>query len=60
MEQSFRLKGHISAEQARKLLSQQDDKPIPNWWILCGSLVFVAFTLASFGGALYVLRRQGD
>jgi MFS family permease len=29
----------------RKLLAGQDHRPAPNWWILGGSLGFVAFTL---------------
>jgi hypothetical protein len=32
--------------KARELLSVQTERPAPNWWILGGSLVFVAFTLA--------------
>jgi hypothetical protein len=31
--------------EARRLLSQHDEPPAANWWILGGSLVFVVFTL---------------
>jgi hypothetical protein len=31
--------------RARELLSVQEARPAPNWWILGGSAVFVAFTL---------------
>jgi len=31
--------------QARKLLEAPEERPAANWWILGGSLVFVAFTL---------------
>ncbi len=31
--------------QARKLLDQPGERPAPNWWILGGSVFFVAFTL---------------
>jgi len=34
-----------SEEDVRELLSDRGDPPAPNWWILGGSLVFVAFTL---------------
>jgi hypothetical protein len=35
----------IAPEKARELLSVQEERPAPNWWILGGSAVFVAFTL---------------
>jgi hypothetical protein len=31
--------------KARELLSGREERPAPNWWILGGSVVFVAFTL---------------
>jgi MFS family permease len=41
-----RLIAHgVDAAQARKLLEEPAERPAPNWWILGGSLVFVAFTL---------------
>ena len=41
-----RLIGHgMDAAQARKLLQEPGERPAPNWWILGGSLGFVAFTL---------------
>jgi hypothetical protein len=41
----LRRKGFSRAE-AENLLSVHNETPAPNWWILGGSLVFVAFTLA--------------
>lgn len=35
----------IDPVEARKLLAEPESRPAPNWWILNGSLVFVAFTL---------------
>ena len=35
----------IAPAKAQEMLSQPDARPAPNWWILGGSLVFVAFTL---------------
>jgi len=35
----------IDPAEARKLLLEPAERPAPNWWILGGSLVFVAFTL---------------
>ena len=35
----------IDPAQARKLLEEPDERPAPNWWILGGSAVFVAFSL---------------
>ncbi|OGA20683.1 MAG: hypothetical protein A3I02_13880 [Betaproteobacteria bacterium RIFCSPLOWO2_02_FULL_67_26] len=41
-----RLIGHgMDPARARKLLEQPEERPAPNWWILGGSLAFVAFTL---------------
>ncbi len=40
----LRVQG-MSEEQARALLSRDGEQPAPNWWILGGSFVFVAFTL---------------
>jgi hypothetical protein len=41
-----RLIGHgMDRAQALKLLDEPGERPAPNWWILGGSLVFVAFTL---------------
>ncbi len=39
---------------ARRLYLEPGEKPEPNWWILGGSLVFVAFTLGmGFSGLAY-------
>jgi BT1 family protein len=35
----------VDRRKARELLSAQDERPAPDWWILGGSAVFVAFTL---------------
>jgi hypothetical protein len=35
----------MGAAQARELLHEPGERPAPNWWILGGSLGFVAFTL---------------
>jgi MFS family permease len=35
----------VDPAEARKLLLEPAERPTPNWWILGGSLVFVAFTL---------------
>lgn len=35
----------VDPAEARRLLSQHDDPPAANWWILGGSLVFVVFTI---------------
>jgi MFS family permease len=32
-------------DEIRSMLNPQSDRPKPNWWILGGSLVFVAFTI---------------
>jgi hypothetical protein len=40
----LRRKG-FSRVEAHELLSVHSEAPAPNWWILGGSLVFVAFTL---------------
>jgi MFS family permease len=32
-------------DEIRTMLNPQSDRPKPNWWILGGSLVFVAFTI---------------
>ncbi|HSE00552.1 MAG TPA: hypothetical protein VLB72_07445, partial [Burkholderiales bacterium] len=39
------LDSGIDAAQARQLLHEPGERPAPNWWILGGSLGFVAFTL---------------
>jgi hypothetical protein len=36
----------FSREQIRSMVAAQEDIPEPNWWILGGSLAFVAFTLS--------------
>src|SRR5262245_16679288 len=36
----------ITPEEARRLLDRPEELTVPNWWILGGSLAFVAFTLA--------------
>jgi len=42
-----RLRGHgYDAVSARDMVLGQAERTTPNWWILGGSLVFVAFTLA--------------
>jgi len=44
----------MDSAQARKLLEVQDERPAPNWWILGGSVVFVAFSLGlGFSGIPY-------
>jgi MFS family permease len=35
----------VNLAEARKLLEVQDERPAPNWWILGGSVAFVAFSL---------------
>jgi MFS family permease len=35
----------MSPAEARRLLEVQDERPAPNWWILGGSVAFVAFSL---------------
>ena len=35
----------LDAQAVRALLIEPEDRPAPNWWILGGSLLFVAFTL---------------
>ncbi len=62
----LRRKGYSRA-QAHDLLSVHSEAPAPNWWILGGSLVFVAFTIAMglsdvawnqeiiFGGSLAII-----
>jgi hypothetical protein len=35
-----------SREEAARLVSEPDERPAPNWWILGGSLAFVLFTLS--------------
>ncbi len=39
------LEQGVSREEARRLVSVQDEPPAANWWILGGSLVFVIFTV---------------
>ena len=34
-----------SRREAARLVSEPDERPAPNWWILGGSLAFVVFTL---------------
>jgi len=41
----LRHNGHNRIE-AWRLINVQEEAPAPNWWILGGSLVFVAFTLS--------------
>jgi len=41
---SLRSQG-IGWRKALEMVSVQDERPEPNWWILGGSLVFVVFTL---------------
>ncbi len=43
-QRRLRAAGHSSAE-ARAMIDPQEERPAPNWWILGGSLAFVAFTL---------------
>jgi hypothetical protein len=35
-----------SREEAARLVSEPEERPAPNWWILGGSLAFVLFTLS--------------
>jgi hypothetical protein len=35
----------MDSAQARKLLEEPHERPAPNWWILGGSVAFVAFSL---------------
>ena len=35
----------VDAAQALKLFAEPQERPAPNWWILRGSVLFVAFTL---------------
>jgi MFS family permease len=35
----------LDAQTVRALLIEPEDRPAPNWWILGGSLLFVAFTV---------------
>ena len=35
----------MDPRQAREVLSVQEERPAPDWWILGGSAIFVAFTL---------------
>jgi len=39
------VSGGMKRDDALTALSEPDNRPAPNWWILGGSLVFVAFTL---------------
>jgi len=43
--QSLRTQGY-GWQQSLEMVSGRSEQPNPNWWILGGSLVFVAFTLA--------------
>ena len=44
----------MSPAQAARLYTRPEESPAPNWWILGGSLAFVAFTLAmGFGNIPY-------
>ena len=44
----------LSRQEVTALLSEPGELPAPNWWILGGSLLFVAFTLAmGFGDFRY-------
>jgi hypothetical protein len=46
--------GRSDAEIAQLLAAQGEEKTRPNWWVLGGSLVFVAITLAvGLGGLAY-------
>lgn len=37
--------GGMPREEAERAITAPEERPAPNWWILGGSLVFVAFTL---------------
>ncbi|HSQ04986.1 MAG TPA: hypothetical protein VLN59_13165, partial [Burkholderiales bacterium] len=41
----LRVQG-LSEEEIRRALSEPEERPAPNWWILGGSLVFVVFSVA--------------
>ena len=48
------LAGGLSRREVTALLSEPGELPAPNWWILGGSLLFVAFTLTmGFGDFRY-------
>jgi hypothetical protein len=51
----YRLVGQgMDRARARRLLEAPEEPPAPNWWILGGSLAFVAFTLGmGFGNFAY-------
>ena len=36
----------MSASEIERALSEQEERPSPNWWILGGSLLFVVFSVA--------------
>ena len=42
----------FETDEIRTMLNPQSDRPRPNWWILAGSFVFVAFTIAMGLGRL--------
>jgi hypothetical protein len=42
------IAGGRSPAEAARLYTRAEESPAPNWWILGGSLAFVAFTLAPF------------
>jgi MFS family permease len=44
-EQRRLVAGGMGPEEARKRVEEPEERPAPNWWILGGSLAFVAFTL---------------
>jgi hypothetical protein len=46
--------GGMDAAKAYEAVTGREERPAPNWWILGGSLVFVAFTLGmGFGEVRY-------
>jgi len=48
------LAGGLSRQEVTALLTEPGELPAPNWWILGGSLLFVAFTLTmGFGDFRY-------
>ena len=51
---ALRRHGRSESEIAQLLAAQGEEKTRPNWWVLGGSLVFVAITLAvGLGGLAY-------
>ena len=53
-EAALRRLGHSQAEIERIMLVQGEERTRPNWWVLGGSLAFIAITLGvGLGGVAY-------